>query len=297
MPSLPDPAKTPPTGGAHEQSLGRRAFLQWSLGAAAAAAVGTAGYAFGVGPWHLEVTFPEIAIPGLAPALDGLRIVHLTDLHPNSHIPLEYLERCMEAANECRPDLVLATGDYVTYGKDDLDIAVTALARLRAPLGKFSCLGNHDYHFGHRRTIELLRRTAGFEVLVNENTLVHPRGSPLRLIGLDDLWFGNLDLRRGLAGTSPKEPRIVLLHNPDYLERLAPAGVDLVLSGHTHGGQISLPLVGAPILPSRYEGRYVNGLYRSGGTQLYVNRGLGIGYIPARLLARPEVACITLRSA
>lgn len=277
--------------------IDRRTFLRWGLGAAAAAAAGTGTYAFGFGPWHLEVSTPEVPLPGLPRDLDGLRIVHLTDLHPNAHVPLEYLVRCMEAANACHPDLVLATGDYVTYGPGDLDVAAAALARLATPrYGKFACLGNHDYYYGHRETVRALRG-AGFEILVNASTLVPVRGSALRLVGLDDLWFGNLDLPRALSGTSARETRLVLLHNPDYFERVAPTGVDLVLSGHTHGGQIVLPFLGATILPSRFEGRFVSGWYASGRSRLFVNRGLGTGYVPARLGARPELACLTLRCA
>ncbi|MBI5368220.1 MAG: metallophosphoesterase [Planctomycetes bacterium] len=276
--------------------MNRRAFLKVALAAGGAAALGTGAYTFGIGPWHVEFTRSEIHLPGLPPALDGLKLVHLSDFHPNRFISAEYLDACMDQANAWEPDLIVATGDFISYGPGDLAVSAAALARLRAPRGVYACVGNHDFHFGIADAVAALRNVGHCEVLVNRNTLLRPRGEPLRLIGLDDLWFGNLDLPQALRGTASGETRLVLLHNPDFFDRLAPAGVDLVLAGHTHGGQVCLPVLGAPVVPSR-EGRYVKGLYRAGRTQMYITRGLGCTFVPARLGSRPEISGLVLRRA
>lgn len=251
-------------------------------------------YAERVAPRHLRLEQVDVPLPALPAGLAGLRIGLLTDNHHDFGRPLALLAKGVDLLNDAAPDLIALGGDYVVEHAAGFDSCVAQLARLRAPLGVYAILGNHDYWAG-ADLIAAKLATAGPIVLRNEaRRLVAPGGAPFWLVGLDDAARRRADLNRALAGVPEGEFRILLIHEPDMADRLNGHRVDLQLSGHSHGGQIVLPFVGAPILP-RLGRRYASGLYRAPTHTVYTSRGLG-GVPPyIRFNCPPEVAVLTLR--
>lgn len=270
------------------------------LGVAALGGMGAAqAYQFGV-------TRHTRALPGLT---RPLRVAFLTDLHFGLFIYGGSVRAWVDAANAARPDLILLGGDQMDYRADEAPTALLSeLQRLNAPLGVYGVWGNHDYgsfgkyyspHYGPRRDDWLQRREAlraayagaGVTILRNEGRSVR---EDVYLAGADDLWEGEVDLDAALAGKPAAGGTLLISHNPDLLPDLPP-GLGLVLSGHTHGGQIRLPLIGAPIVPSKYGQRYAMGWVTGAhGTPAYVSRGLGLSGVPLRNLCEPEIAVFTL---
>lgn len=276
----------------------------------AAAGLGVGAYATLVEPRWLEVTRREIPLPRLPAAWDGLKVAHLSDFHLSRMVPAGYLERCVEAATAAAPDLILLTGDFVTKSRRFLDGLPPLLSRLRAPLGVWGILGNHDHAVTADGVAAAVSR-GGVTMLRNRRERLEREGAALWLAGIDSMagsqysrsrWRQERADRRMRAGLSaaldgldPDAFRLLLAHSPDILPMAAAARVDLVLSGHTHGGQVRFPFVGATVVPSRYGARYAAGLYTEGDTCLYVTRGLGVVRFPVRFLCRPELSLLTLR--
>jgi predicted MPP superfamily phosphohydrolase len=276
----------------------------------AAAGLALGAYATLVEPTWLEVTATEIRLPSLPAAWDGVRIAHLSDLHLSRIVPAGYLARCVEATMRAAPDLVLITGDFVTRSGGWIPCLSTLLARLHAPWGVWGVLGNHDHHVS-AAGVSAAVEAGGVRMLRNRHTRLERDGEPLWLVGIDSMAGDQYRLSRArlaevdrrmqrhlceaFAGVDPEGCRILLAHSPDILPLAKSHGVDLVLSGHTHGGQVRLPLLGATVVPSRYGARYAAGLFHEGGAHLYVTRGLGVVRLPVRFLCRPELAILTLR--
>jgi len=238
----------------------------------------------------LEITHHRVVLRGLPAAFDGLRVAHLSDIHHSLYISLRTVERAVEATNELRPDLVALTGDFVTFSPDYIAPVARALGKLRARLGIFAVLGNHDFRAGAEQVARELRRH-GVEVLRNSHTAVAADGQKLWLIGVDDIWYG-CDLAGAARGLPASGAKILLCHNPAIITRAARYGFDLVLSGHTHGGQVRLPVLG-----SFYKAtRFANGWDRLRNTQIYVTRGLGKVVVPFRIGCPPEIALLELRA-
>jgi predicted MPP superfamily phosphohydrolase len=266
--------------------------------AGAAALIGAGGllYAREVEPRRLEVVRLELTLPRLAAAFDGYRIVQIGDLHLDDWSKPERLDRIAEMVNEERPDLVVVTGDFASYSARRLDTGrlVGALRRLSAPDGVLAILGNHDY----LTDVKLIRqciREAGLTELINEVVTLERGGSELHVAGIDDVMEGRsrLDL---VLGELPEEGAAVLLaHEPDFADVAAATGrFDLQLSGHSHGGQVRVPLLGRAVLPP-FSQRYTRGLHRVGGMLVYANRGLGTVHARLRFGCRPEITALTLR--
>ena len=255
-----------------------------------------------------QVTRLETTLRDLPAAFDGLTVAFLSDTHHGPFVPVEYLAEVVEMTNALRPDIVALGGDYVQrrrrafmhYGIDHrryIVPGIEVLAGLRAPVGRFAVLGNHD----HRTDPVLTRRAladAGFTDLTNTGVwLERPGGARLRIAGVDDCRTGRPRIAPALGDLREGEACLLLTHNPDYVELIRDPRVDLVLSGHTHGGQVVLPLVGAPALPSRYGQKYRSGLVRGPAARVFVTTGVGTIGPPVRFRCPPEVALITLRSA
>ncbi len=283
----------------HEDRSPRRVFLRRALLASLGVGLGGGVWSTLIEPTWLQVTRRRIGIPGLSPSLEGRTIAHLSDLHLG-FAPAGYLERCAARVRALGPDLVLLTGDYVGGNREaDAERIAEILGRLHPPLGTFAVSGNHDFGVVHRgatpgrgRVLDHLRRR-GVEVIDNRVVPLGGGRAPTWLAGLGDLWAGRCRVRETFARLPPKGPRIVLAHNPDSIPGIAREGADLVLSGHTHGGQVDIPLLGPPILPVRLR-KYYSGLYRVGErTRLYVSNGVG-WLRRVRFNARPEIALHTL---
>jgi predicted MPP superfamily phosphohydrolase len=258
-----------------------------------AAAAGTLADAVWWEPHRLVVERLSLTFPDLPPALDGLRLVHLSDLHCSLAVRPSEIRRAVTLANALAPDLVLLTGDYVTVGSRHADPCAAALSALRAPLGRYAVLGNHDHWAGADNVAGPLR-SAGIPVLQNEALPVRRGGADLWLIGIDDAMVQRHDIPRAVRGAPPTAFKVALLHEPDLADEVARYPVQLQLSGHSHGGQVRLPGIGAPVLP-RLGRKYPIGLRQVGSLQLYTNRGVGRLPPPVRFNCPPEVTLITLR--
>ncbi|MBE9109189.1 metallophosphoesterase [Nodosilinea sp. LEGE 07298] len=269
------------------------------------------------GPLTVEtVTVPICDLPS---RLEGCRIVQLSDFHfDGQRLSLGLLQQVIDRVNSLKPDLIALTGDYVTRDPAPIFTLATYLSQLKSRYGTVAVLGNHDnITLGGRHTILRSLQQAGIRTLWND--IAYPLGDDLPVVGLADFWSRDFcGAHRVLKALPPSQPRLVLSHNPDSAEDLAPWRVDLQLSGHTHGGQIVLPGLGpAPALSQALRlsvlarlpfdlpylkrnclkivrhWEWVSGLHRVGPNQLYVNRGLG-SYAPGRLGCPPEVTVVEL---
>lgn len=241
-----------------------------------------------------EITETDIWLDRLPRAYNDLRIVHLTDLHHSFYTPIEDVERAVHMTNLLRPDLVALTGDYVTFSPSFIWPVARSLGKLRARLGVFAVLGNHDFQVDAGETTRALRAQR-IRVLRNAHFALRSRSSILWILGVDDLWWGADDLPAALHSVPPRDPKILLCHNPIGIREAADHGVDFVLSGHTHGGQVRLPVVGSVYGRSKLGERFVEGWNRLNGTQIYVSRGIGKVLVPLRYGCPPEIACLRLR--
>lgn len=245
-------------------------------------------------PFRLTIEHHQIHLRRLPAAFDGFRIVQLSDIHHSPFTSRAQIERAVETANSLQPDIVALTGDYISKERQYAAPCAELLGRLRARHGIFAVLGNHD-HWTDAALITDLFRAEGMTVLVNQGMRFEMKGAALWLAGVDDTMVGLEDLPLALAGSREEEFKLLLAHNPIILRRAARAGVDLVLSGHTHGGQVSLRSErGASGRPRR---RLLKGLARQGETQIYVTRGLGTVVLPVRFGCPPEVSLLELRTA
>jgi predicted MPP superfamily phosphohydrolase len=245
-------------------------------------------------PFRLTIEHHQIHLRRLPPELDGFRIVHLSDIHHSPFTSRQQIERAVATASRLQPDIIALTGDYISKEREYAAPCAELLGRLRARHGVFAVLGNHD-HWTDAALITDLFRAEGITVLVNQGMRFEKNGASFWLAGVDDTMVGLEDLPLALAGSREEEMKLVLAHNPIILRRAARAGVDLVLSGHTHGGQVNLrPEKSASGRPRR---RLLKGLARQGETQIYVTRGLGTVVLPVRFGCPPEVSLLELRSA
>jgi predicted MPP superfamily phosphohydrolase len=264
------------------------------------------GYGYHIEPTWLQINRLEIPIPGLAAAWDGLRVAQLSDFHSGPHIPPGYLEDAIERTAAERPDVIALTGDFIDRGPGYVAHAARLFRGLQAPLGVYAVLGNHDFAVhtarGVRRYPDLHRRVTdaltheGVTVLRNQTLGLQRGEAHLLIAGMDDLWSGEANPEATFAGTCPRTPRILLAHNPQSVLTLGPHRADLILSGHTHGGQINWPGWGRLLLGKNAR-RWAAGLYHlPSDLHLYVNTGVGFGW-RFRFGVRPELAILTLRTA
>jgi len=278
-----------PGRGRPERSRGaitRRAAIKTLVATGVGAVGGTGIYGFAYGRHELEVTRATVPVSGLAEPLRGLRIGLITDIHRSRWVSHDDVAHAVASLMAERPDLIVLGGDYVTWGDSDYVAAASdALAPLSAPLGVFAILGNHDND--HDMPPALAQH--GIQVLRDARTRLTPRGAPLDLIGIRFWTRRPADiarLARGAAATS-----ILLAHDPRRLAEAAGVGIPLVLSGHTHGGQVVLPVIGA-VAAQKFP--IVAGLGVREQSTIFVSRGVGTIYLPVRVNCPPEVAVLTL---
>jgi predicted MPP superfamily phosphohydrolase len=277
-----------------EESASRRIFLR----RAATGILGATGAAVGIGIEQAELapqlSRHDIPIAGLHPDLDGLIIVQLSDIHAGALMTEERMRRIARAASGLQPDLVVLTGDLIDVSPKAAPHFARAFGELRGKLGTLAVLGNHDY-FAGARAVENAVRDAGAVLLRNSGSRVERGKGSLFIGGVDDPSRGGqgVDPVRAFRAAAPEEARLMLAHRPGLFEQCAAAGAQLVLSGHTHGGQIAL----SPRWSlARVLGPYTMGLYSLGASRLYVHRGMGtVGPVPLRLGSPPEIALLTLR--
>ncbi len=243
-------------------------------------------------PFMLSIERQEIFSRRLPQRLDGLRIVHLSDFHYGPMVNPEHLERAVRAANDLHPDLIALTGDYISQDRAYAAPCAEVVGRLRARHGIYAVLGNHD-HWTDAALVADLFRAEGIRVLINEGSRIDLSNETFWLAGVDDTMVGLEDLPLALAGSRDDEFKLLLAHNPVILRRAARANVDLVLSGHTHGGQVAWR--SEQSRSGRPRRRLLRGLGRRGNTQIYVTRGLGTVVLPIRYGCPPEISVLELR--
>lgn len=241
----------------------------------------------------LIVSEADLPVRGLDPALDGLRILLVTDVHTGPFVSPSGWSDVISCLGSLQFDVLLLGGDIATSRVEDFTPSARELSRLHAPLGVFGVLGNHDHFTGDARRLVRELEAAGIEMLQNRSVVIERAGARLALAGIDDLLFGAPDLDRALRDVPEGIPVVLLSHNPDVLAEAAARGVSLVLSGHTHAGQIRIP--GLPVLVRMSRYRLDEGRYRCGETELIVSAGLGAVGLPVRIFCPPEVVLLRLR--
>ncbi len=238
----------------------------------------------------------EIAIAGLPPEFDGYRIAQISDLHCGPFASGARVDRWVGRVNALQADLVAVTGDLIASGPAFVPVVAASLGKLRARDGVFACMGNHDYFTDGEAMVTALER-AGLDVLRNRGVPIRRGDRTLYLAGVDDTWTHRNDVPRALAARPAGAPAVLLAHDPALFPEAAAHGVDLTLSGHTHGGQLGVPFLAKRYNLARLMTEFTTGLYRHGPSTLYVNRGLGATALPVRLAVPPEISLIVLRPA
>jgi predicted MPP superfamily phosphohydrolase len=254
------------------------------------------GYGILVRRRWFRVVERDVPVTGLDPRFDGLRIAQLSDLHIGTLTPRSWGLGWSRAANERAPDVAVVTGDMVTSGTEYHADVADVVGALQAKLGVFVAMGNHDY-FGEGEPLVSMLRARGARVLRNEGVTIERGGATLWLAAIDDTWTRRNDLARALRDRPGVMTTLLLAHDPERFDEAADAGVELVLSGHTHGGQIAVPFLSRTIGLANLAHRYRVGFYRRGCSTLYVHPGLGTTGPPLRLGVAPEVTILVLRSA
>ena len=283
--------------------MGRREFLVRSAaGASGLAACSVCGYASFVEPNRLLVRRYQVLIPGLPEQLDGLRIVHVSDTHYGPYVSRAFLREAAAQANLLEPDLVALTGDYVHFTPDAIEPGIELLTQFRGRLGAVAVMGNHEHWEGAAACRRVFDRV-GIPLLDNARLFLTPeglQGAPapgrsLAFAGVGDYWEDEVSFDKALGGVPEDLPRLLLSHNPDVAESIDSRRVDLMLSGHTHGGQVSLPLAGPPMTTSKFGSKYLGGLCQGPHCPVIVSRGVGLAFMPLRFRVPPELGLVTLR--
>jgi len=253
-----------------------------------------------LGRWkRTRLLTPEVPVPvrGLSAAFSGYRIALVTDLHCGRVVPRWWLEQAADRCVALAPDLVVLGGDFVSHALRDLDGLDEIISRFQAPDGVVAVLGNHDHWIGAEAVTTVLER-GGAELLLNRHRMLQRGDATLAVAGVDDFAHGAVQPEDALRDVAADVPRVLVSHNPDLIEYL-PAGlrVDVMLSGHTHNGQLHWPLIGPLTVPSQFGRRYLHGLLEHRGTWLYVSAGVGSGAVPFRWSNPPELPIVCLRPA
>ena len=273
--------------------MDRRIFLKAVAAAALPGAAASASYGLFEAGW-VEVVRQRVALPRLPKAFDGLTVAFLADIHHGPFTSLDYVTSVVRTTLALQPDLILLGGDYSLKDGKYIRPCFEVLAGLRSPLGVYGVLGNHDYWHGLDETRAGFRQS-GITELTNRGVWLERGASRFRLAGVDDLWMGKVDVTGALGDATPADACLVVSHNPDVAEKLRDPRVGLMLSGHTHGGQVVFP-GGAPFVPSHYGQKYLHGMVQAPATTVYVSRGLGCTSIPVRFSSRPELTHVTLHA-
>lgn len=289
----------------------RRKFLQMGAAAAALSSVAIAGDGLIFEPNRPLLVSIEVPLTRLAESWDGFRIAQLSDFHYDDHFSVVPLRKAIDLVNGLQPDLVVLTGDFVTGAwksfhrhntRRESRIAARAiepcaqwLTQIRAHSGILAILGNHDAGTDPAHITAVLQSNA-IPVLCNRSISLERQGSRLWIAGVDDVLEGKPNLDMALGGIPSAEPVVLLVHEPDWADQVVKYPVDLQISGHSHGGQVRIPLLGAPYLPVLGR-KYPWGLRRIGPLTLYTNAGIGTIRMPVRINCPPEVTLFTLRAA
>lgn len=309
----------------------RRYFFRTATALAGAGPFLSAVYGFAAERLRYQVRYVEIPIPNLSAALEGMKIVQISDIHLSGYMPRDQVRRAVDMANDLRADIALVTGDFITSAGDPIADCIEEVRRLRAPLGVWGCNGNHEIYAHAEDAAQYLFAQSGMKLLRSDSAEVVFKGGSFNLIGVDYQRERTSGGRRIQMLPEVERlvrrdmPNILMSHNPNAFNRAAELGIELTLAGHTHGGQIQVEILDHRLSPARFITDYVAGLYQrpmfaaapndraSAGSvfgashsslfpnrpvaSIYVNRGLGTVGAPVRLGVPPEISLLTLRRA
>ncbi len=269
--------------------VSRRAALNTLMAGGVGTVIGGAAYGVAYSRHQIQVLRGTVSVSGLSPVLDGLRVGLITDLHHSEMVPVSDVVRAASLMSAERPDLIVLGGDYVTWAdRHYIGPCSEALAGLTAPFGVYAVVGNHD----DDRDMPAALIAHGYEVLRDARTTVHIRGEKIDLVGVRYWTRRARDIARLMRGS--ESTAILLAHDPRRLDEAVGLKISLVLSGHTHGGQVVLPGFGA-VAARKFP--FIAGSGRRDNTSIFVSRGVGTVYVPYRLNCPPDVSVITLKSA
>ena len=288
--------------------LSRRQFFRRGADLAAGGVLGSGfGYSLLLEPGQIRITRRTFPIRDLPPEFEGLRLAQVSDVHHGPWLSLERVREVVRRTNALEPDVILLTGDYVYESARYIDPAIAALSELKAKIGIVGVLGNHDW-WDRGRPMKSAFARHGLPLIDNARviltrgrSLVPQAAEGLCLAGVGDLWEDIPNYDAALTGLPANMPRLLLAHNPDCAEDpkflAGHHRVDLMISGHTHGGQVRIPGIGTPILPSRYGQKYASGLVQGPGCPVFISRGIGLSGLPIRFGVPPEIVVMELTRA
>jgi len=264
------------------------------MGSLTGSAFAIGGYTVFIERYLVQFNRYRITVPNLPPVFRGLKIAHLTDLHYGALMPLQFVEHLLDKLNRIEKDVIVCTGDYIHERRStaQIDAVWPLLSELQAPMGVYSVLGNHDHWGDTARSLYWLEKSG--QNLRGKAIALEKSGQRLWLAGIGDYWEDPLAIDPILAQIPERDCRIVLAHNPDSADTPFEGRIDLMLSGHTHGGQVNIPFVGAPVLPVKNKA-YSSGLVLSKKRQpVFISRGVGWAIYPVRFNCYPEIPILEL---
>ena len=271
--------------------MNRRNFLKSTLYSSAFALVGF--YPLVIERKTVVVNRYRIPVADLPPSFHGFTLAHLTDIHFGSFVSEAFIERIVHTANGLGTDAIVCTGDYV-LGDDateKIDTVWPILAKLKARHGVYSVLGNHDHHADFDRSLYWLERSG--QNLRHQCKPIHKGKERIMIGGAGDYWYDRLEIDNTFSGSDKRDCRVLLSHNPDSIDSQFDTPLSLVISGHTHGGQVVIPFFGPPVLPVKNK-NYSSGLIATAKTQLFISKGIGWSGLPIRFNCYPEIAVLEL---
>jgi len=272
-----------------------RRYLQWRMMRLTRATMHVLGAGKWLDPRGFEARYERVCIANLPAPFHGLKLAHLSDFHCGAYMSESAALRVLERAWEDEPDLVALTGDFVEYHPEEIRQIIEPLKQMPAPpLGIYAVLGNHDYMMGKDEAIVQALREANVRCLRNESIRLEKDGQGIWLTGVEDHWRGTIDFHAALSSITTNEPRILLCHTPDVIGHARDHGYALMLSGHTHGGQWVLPMLGPAKIYSLNGKDFIGGSVQVGPTRLHVSRGIGMATLPLRINCPPEFTILTL---
>jgi uncharacterized protein len=273
--------------------MDRRTFLRRSgLAGLGVAGVGGTTYSLLEARW-CHVVRQTVTLPKLPRVFQGTTVALLADVHCGFFVPQSYVRHVVAMANALKPDIIALAGDYVFGHEKYIGPGIEELGKLRGSMGQYAVRGNHDNR-AFRKLSQAALADARLPDLTNTGVWLERGRARLRICGVGDLWTDRQDLEAALGDADERDATLLLSHNPDFVEIICDSRVGLVLSGHTHGGQVLVPGYGAPIVPSSYGQKYLYGLIQGPCCQVFITRGVGTITVPVRFLCRPEIALITL---
>ena len=271
--------------------MNRRKFIKYSLGISAGALI--ASYPVFIERYMISVNHYTIPVKNLPDSFEGFRILQLSDIHYGALVPKMFVEYVIETANNAEKDIIVCTGDYTRKRNSNLEIDTVwkQLLQLKAPHGVYSILGNHDEWGGFERSIYWLEKSG--QSVRHKAKRIKIGDDTLWIGGAGDLWTDELGIDKAFKKVPHKDCKILLAHNPDSADREFDTRVDLILSGHTHGGQVNIPFYGAPVLPVKNK-KYGHGYVKTENSGVFISRGIGWAIIPVRFNCPPEIPILHL---